>query len=96
MIGLFFFAAATLSGPQIEPRMKAAPKPFLAFAKRRAGCDHFAGEEPYDKARAQEIAKAERELRCDRIEADERAIRRTYAKRRDLIELLDATAGVDW
>jgi hypothetical protein len=84
--------AVSLPDPQFDDAVRAAPRQVRAFLERREECDHWAGEEPYDKARARQIDRASRRLRCGRIEADEQAIRRAYASRSDLIHLLDATA----
>ena len=74
--------------------LRAAPIAVRDFISRRAGCNHWGGEEPYDADRAAQIAAALRKLRCDRIEADERRIKRKYAKSRRLQWLMAATR--DW
>jgi hypothetical protein len=55
------------------------PKDAAAVVKRRLGCDHWAGEEPYDKARAREIARAIKQNKCDSLERDEATTLRRYA-----------------
>lgn len=55
------------------------PKDAGAVVKRRLECDHWAGEEPYDKARAREIAGAIRRNKCDFLERDETATLKRYA-----------------
>jgi len=55
------------------------PKDAAAVVKRRLGCDHWAGEEPYDKARAREIARAIKQNKCDSLERDEAATLKRYA-----------------
>jgi hypothetical protein len=42
-------------------------------------CFHWAGEEPYDKARAQEIARATAQAKCGSLNRDEAALLRRYA-----------------
>jgi hypothetical protein len=64
-----------------------APREIGVFLERRAECEHWGGEEPYDKARLDEINRAVRALRCSRIEADEKALRRKYAGRPGVIRL---------
>jgi hypothetical protein len=66
------------------------PRDIQAFLDRRAGCDHWAGEEPYDAARRREIESALTDLKCARIERDEAKLRTRYA--RDT-RLLDAIAN---
>jgi hypothetical protein len=55
------------------------PKDAGAVVKRRLECDHWAGEEPYDKARAREIAGAIRRNKCGSLERDEAATLKRYA-----------------
>ena len=45
---------------------------------RRAECHHWAGEEPYDKARARQIDKAMNRLKCDDIEKEVENMRAKY------------------
>lgn len=84
--------AAVLAYPALSEEanraLAKAPKPIGAFLERRAECEHWAGEEPYDKARGRQIAAAVRALKCDRLEADERALRRAYAKQPKVLGLL--------
>ncbi|MDF8333879.1 hypothetical protein [Novosphingobium cyanobacteriorum] len=89
-------AAATLAPADVHFRReyRAAPRAVRAFLIRRAGCNHWGGEEGYDADRARQIADAARQLRCNRIEADERRIKRRYAKSRRVRWLL-ATSR-DW
>jgi hypothetical protein len=55
------------------------PKDAAAVVNRRLECDHWAGEEPYDKARAREIARATTRNKCDSLERDEAAMLKRYA-----------------
>jgi hypothetical protein len=55
------------------------PKDAAAVVNRRLECDHWAGEEPYDKARAREIARATTRAKCDSLERDEAAMLKRYA-----------------
>ncbi len=84
--------AAVLTYPALSEEANraliGAPRPVGVFLERRAECGHWAGEEPYDKARGRQIAAAVRALKCGRLEADERALRRTYAKQPKVLRLL--------
>lgn len=100
---VLLFVALSLSGAiapsedDLRTRVEHAPRKVEAFIIRRAGCNHFAGEEPYDRERATELAKALRDLRCDRIERDERKLRETYRRDRAILTLLDETLDLpDW
>ena len=81
-------AAAVLAPPPRAPARQ--PAPARAFIDRRTGCNHWAGEEPYDAPRRKEIEAALKDLRCDRLDADEAALLRRYRGDPDLAALLDA------
>lgn len=65
---------------RIESLAKDAPAPVKAFVTRKLECYYWAGEEPYDKARAREIARAMKRLNCDSLERDEAALRPRFAQ----------------
>lgn len=77
---------------RLKARVAAGPRKVAAFIERRAGCNHFLGEEPYDAERRAFLEKTIRELRCARIERDERALRRQFRKQPAVLRLLDETA----
>lgn len=54
------------------------PPDIAHYAQRRAACNHWGGEEPYDKARAAEIARAVAKLDCNALDADEKRLLRRY------------------
>jgi len=54
------------------------PPDIAAYVERRKGCNHFGGEEGYDKARADEINRAAAKLNCNGLDADEKALLRRY------------------
>jgi hypothetical protein len=67
------------------------PRDVRTLIERRWSCNHWAGEEPYDRDRAREIAAALKDDRCERIDVDERTIRRRYAKRADVLTFIEET-----
>jgi hypothetical protein len=75
----------------LRTRVGSAPRKVAAFIERRAGCNHFLGEEPYDAERAAELKKAILELRCARIERDGLRLERTYRDRPDILRILKET-----
>ena len=76
----------------LRGRVEKAPREVAAFIERRAGCNHFLGEEPYDEARSAEIEEALRELGCERLKDDEDALRSTYQQQDAILQLLTDTA----
>ncbi len=73
---------------QTNAALAAAPREVGVFIQRSVQCEHWAGEEGYDTARRQQIDRAIRVLRCDRVEEDGRYLRRKYANKPNLIRLL--------
>jgi hypothetical protein len=65
------------------------------FIERRQSCDHWAGEEPYDRDRARQIDSALRRDRCDTIDRTEVRLRRRHARRRDIIRAIEAARDGD-
>jgi hypothetical protein len=54
------------------------PPDIAAYVQRRMQCNHWGGEEAYDKARRGEINRAVAKLNCGALDADERALARRY------------------
>jgi hypothetical protein len=54
------------------------PHDVAAYADRRKQCNHWGGEEGYDKARTAEINRAAAKLGCDALDADEKLLLRRY------------------
>jgi hypothetical protein len=65
------------------------PKDAAAMVERRANCNHWQGEEPYDKARGREIDRALTRYRCDFIERDEEKLRARYTDQPEVIKALE-------
>lgn len=93
MIWLLLLAQTPIDS--IHAEVARAPAPVQAFIVRRATCNHWSGEEPYDVERARQIARALAASKCNRIETDELALRRRYAARADLIALIDRTSDIE-
>ena len=72
------------------------PAPVAALIERMVQCQHWAGEEPYDKARRAEIARAVRRLRCESIEQDERRLLKAHASNPEVRQRLEAARSGDW
>ena len=97
MLALFVAVALSSELDELKIRVGAAPRPVREFIIRRAECNHFMGEEAYDRARARELQKAVRKLRCGELSADEKRIRRRFATQQMIGELLKCTKDmVGW
>lgn len=92
LVGMLLVLAAALAYPALgadtNRALAKAPREIGVFLERKAECDHWGGEEPYDKGRLAQITRAVKALRCDRVAADEAGLRRKYAKRPGLVRLL--------
>ncbi len=78
--------------PEIfRARVESAPQRVATFIERRANCNHFTGEEPYDPERAAYLKKTIRELKCARLSRDERRLVRAYRDRPEILRLLKDT-----
>jgi len=81
---------------ELRTLKRGQPAPVAAFIDRTIGCNHFAGEDPYDAEHRAFIAKAMRDLRCDRLDQDEAKLRRRYAHTPTVLQVLDrARALID-
>ncbi|MDX2028626.1 MAG: hypothetical protein SFW62_08320 [Alphaproteobacteria bacterium] len=65
------------------------PQDVADFIDRQTLCNHWAGEEPYDKERAKQIEDGMRNARCDALDKDEQVLRDKYSKTPSVIEALD-------
>ena len=97
MIAVVMALALQVSDPagQDLARFGPLPRDVAAFIDRRTSCNHFAGEFNGDRsARDREVTRAMRGQRCNRLDADEAALRRRHAKAPKVLQALNATR--DW
>ena len=66
------------------------PPDIATYVQRRAGCNHWGGEEPYDKARHDEINRAVAKLSCNTLDDDEKALLRRYRSTPALLQRIRA------
>jgi hypothetical protein len=67
--------AGAIADATAAPQLPADVKSWLS---RFEQCEHWAGEEPYDKARGKEIDAAFDRLRCQNISADAQKLEQRY------------------
>ena len=75
LLGLMMLLYAS-SAPSADDALPAEVKKLV---DRREECHHWAGEEPYNKARSRQIDKAMNNLKCDSIEKDVQDMRAKYS-----------------
>ncbi|HVV48330.1 MAG TPA: hypothetical protein VHO06_01605 [Polyangia bacterium] len=66
------------------------PADVVGLVERFAGCNHWAGEEGYSEERRKEIEDNVNRLRCERLEADQRKLRKKYARKPPVLRVIDA------
>lgn len=64
----------------IDDLKRDQPPDVAAYIDRRAGCNYWASEAPFDSERAADIKKAMGELKCSSLAGDEKQLRAFYAK----------------
>jgi hypothetical protein len=86
---LWFFATqAFASDDRLADLKKGQPGDVRELIDRLSACTHWSGEEPYDAERKREIFLAMKDLKCDRLEKDEAAARKRYAKQPRVLKVL--------
>jgi hypothetical protein len=97
-IGLLFllaFVASTVASanelgdlPQVKEITNGQPEDVARLIERIVECNHWGGEEPYDKERAEQIRKAVEKARCGSLDSDEQALERTYKGNKKVFEAI--------
>ena len=65
---------------------KNMPSSVSKFIDRQIMCNHWAGEEPYDEERRQEINLATKDLKCDSLAIDEKRLNGKYKNKPAVLE----------
>jgi hypothetical protein len=92
---LTFFAATVASAnefdelPEVREITNGQPRDVAAFIERVVECNHWGGEEPYDRERADQIRKAVENARCDGLDSDERALAQKYKGSKKVFEAIE-------
>ena len=63
---------------EVKALKKDMPQDVAEIISRTVDCNHWGGEEPSNKARAEQINKALEKLRCDVLEKDQAVIAKNY------------------
>jgi len=76
----------------LAPAAQAAwvPQDIAAYVDRRKQCNHWGGEDGYDKARAAQINRAVAKLNCTTLDGDEKTLLRRYRSSPALLKQLRA------
>jgi len=66
------------AAPPAKPAADTSARDIAEYAARRAGCNHWGGEDGTDAARRAEINRNMAALRCGQIDQDEAALLQRY------------------
>jgi hypothetical protein len=84
-----FIALTMLTSQASHANEKSAlPKDIATFIKNRDGCDHFRGEEPYNKKRQQFLEKQMREL-CTGTDKKLKLLKLKYKSNEEILKMLN-------
>jgi hypothetical protein len=75
--------------PEVRQITDGQPEDVAAFIERTVECNHWGGEEPYDKDRAAQIKTAVERAKCDHLNSDEQALKNEYRGKRKVLEALE-------
>ena len=75
------------AGARASTTKQSLPADILAFRDRREQCEHFMGEDGYDKARAAFLNRKVKQF-CTGTDKQLASLRKRYAKRRDIVASL--------
>ena len=68
---------------------KGMPSSVSKFIDRQVMCNHWSGEEPYDKERLQEINAAADRLKCNDLNKDEIKLKKRYKSKPNIIKRIN-------
>ena len=87
LIAIFLTMTLFTSHPSNASEKSSIPKDIATFIKNRDGCDHFRGEEPYDKKRQQFLEKQMRQL-CTGTDKKLKLLKLKYKSNEKIMEML--------
>ena len=68
---------------------KGMPKSVKLFNLRQIECNHWGGEEPYDKARLKAIIAATTKLKCNALDKDEKNLLKKYKLKPEVVDSMN-------
>jgi hypothetical protein len=74
--------------PQVKEITNGQPEDVVAFIERMVERNHWGGEEPYDKERAEQVRKAVDKARCDSLDSEEQALKRKYKGNKKVLDAI--------
>ena len=75
--------------PQVKALAKGMPEDIAFFIARTAECNHWTGEEPYDKDRANYIRNAVEKAGCENLVGQKMKLREKYRGQPKLLNAIE-------
>jgi hypothetical protein len=72
--------------PALKALREGMPPDVSEFIRRAVICNHWAGEEPYDDDRREQINRAVKRMGCLELDADQNALRSRYASQGEVLK----------
>ena len=72
--------------PALKALREGMPPDVSEFIRRAVICNHWAGEEPYDDDRRDQINSAVKSMGCLELDADQKALRSQYANQGEVLK----------
>jgi hypothetical protein len=72
--------------PALKALREGMPPDVSEFIRRAVICNHWAGEEPYDDDRREQINRAVKRMGCLELDADQKALRSRYASQGEVLK----------
>lgn len=72
--------------PALKALREGMPPDVSEFIRRAVICNHWAGEEPYDDDRREQINRAVKRMGCLELDADQKALRSQYAGQGEVLK----------
>lgn len=80
--------------PVVKELQKDMPQDVVEFISRTAECNHWSGEEPYDKERADSINQALQKAGCAHLIKDEEELRSKYQKEKKILDTIEKAKDI--
>lgn len=78
--------SVTEDPPALKALREGMPPDVSEFIRRAVICNHWAGEEPYDDDRREQIDRAVKSMGCLELDADQKALRSQYANQGEVLK----------
>lgn len=72
--------------PALKALREGMPPDVSEFIRRAVICNHWAGEEPYDDDRREQINRAVKSMGCLELDADQKALQSQYANQGEVLK----------